>query len=181
MDYAQLTQALNNQDNPLSVEQQHDIEATYNHLKRIARSQRFKVKGTGLNTTALVNEAWIKSQKAKSFNDQNHFFAYCALAMRHILLNEAKKHRLVTYVDHEIETDQPLLKQSDSLLDLERHLIKLKAFSPRLEQVFTYKFFGDMDFDVIAEVMNLSERTVFRDWKKAKAMLAVAMESSPNE
>ena len=173
MDYVQLTQALNNQKNPLSADQQHDIEVAYDYLKRIARSQRFKVKGTGLNTTALVNEAWIKSQKAKSFNDRNHFFAYCALAMRHILLNEAKKHRLLTYVDSEADFEQPLIKESDSLLDLERHLEKLKAFNPRLEQIFTYKFFGDMEFDAIAVVLDVSERTVFRDWKKAKAMFSM--------
>ena len=177
MEYLQLTQALNNQPNQLSQSQQHEIEQVYSHLKKIARSQRFKVKGTGLNTTALVNEAWIKSQKnANSFNDRNHFFAYCALAMRHILLNEAKKHRLLTYVDSEADFEQPLIKESDSLLDLERHLEKLKAFNPRLEQIFTYKFFGDMEFDAIAVVLDVSERTVFRDWKKAKAMLAAAMQ-----
>ena len=96
--------------------------------------------------------------------------------MRHILLNEAKKHRLITYVDSGTDFEQPLIKQADSLLDLERHLEKLKSFSPRLEQIFTYKFYGDMEFDAIAEVLNVSERTVFREWKKARAMLAAAMQ-----
>lgn len=177
MEYKQLTQALNQQPNDLSKSQQQDLTFVYSHLKKIARSQRFKVKGTGLNTTALVNEAWIKSQgSAKSFHDRNHFFAYCALAMRHILLNEAKKHRLITYVDNATDFEQPLIKEADALLDLERHLEKLKGFSPRLEQIFTYKFFGDMEFDAIAQVLDVSERTVFRDWKKAKAMLAAAMQ-----
>lgn len=177
MDYQQLTQALNQKATDLTESQQQDMAFAYEHLKKIARSQRFKVRGTGLNTTALVNEAWLKSQgKANSFTDRNHFFAYCSLAMRHILLNEAKKNRLITYVDHDAHVEQPLLKESDTLMDLERHLQMLKQFDARLEQIFTYKFFGDMDFDAIADVMNVSERTVFRDWKKAKAMLAAAMQ-----
>lgn len=177
MDSANLTQLLNNKQSALTNEQQHDIEAVYQRLKEIARTQRFKIKGTGINTTALVNEAWLKSQnQSKTFNDRNHFFAYSALAMRHILLNEAKKNQLITYVDDSGFAEQPVFKESSYLLDLEKQLIKLKAFDESLEQVFTYKFFGDMEFSDIAEVMQVSERTVFRNWKKARAMLAVALQ-----
>lgn len=177
MDSANLTQLLNSDQSHLSGQQQLDIEAVYQRLKEIARTQRFKIKGTGINTTALVNEAWLKSQKqAKTFNDRNHFFAYSALAMRHILLNEAKKNRLITYVDDSEPLEQPVFKESTYLLDLEMQLQKLKAFDESLEQVFTYKFFGDMDFADIAAVMEVSERTVYRNWKKARAMLAVAMQ-----
>ena len=176
MDSANLTQLLNNKQSALSHEQQHDIEAVYQRLKEIARTQRFKIKGTGINTTALVNEAWLKSQNQnKTFNDRNHFFAYSALAMRHILLNEAKKNQLITYVDDSSFVEQPVFKESNYLLDLEKQLIKLKAFDENLERVFTYKFFGDMEFADIADVMQVSERTVFRNWKKARAMLAVAL------
>ncbi len=177
MDAANLTQLLNNDQSSLTSAQQQDIEAVYQRLKEIARMQRFKIKGTGVNTTALVNEAWLKSQKqAKTFNDRNHFFAYSSLAMRHILLNEAKKNQLITYVDEHTHLEQPVYKESVYLLDLEKQLLKLKKFDADLEQVFTYKFFGDMDFVDIAEVMQVSERTVFRNWKKARAMLAVAMQ-----
>lgn len=176
MDQKDLTQLLNNDQSNLSSQQQIDIEAVYEHLKKIARSQRFKIKGTGINTTALVNEAWLKNQKtAKTFNDRNHFFAYSALAMRHILLNEARRNQVVTFVDSQSDIENPVLAESTYLLDLEKQLIKLKTFDASLEQVFTYKFFGDMDFKDIAEVMDVSERTVFRNWKKARAMLAVAL------
>ncbi len=177
MDTDNLTQLLNNDQSALTHDQQKDIEAVYQRLKEIARIQRFKIKGTGINTTALVNEAWLKSQKqAKTFNDRNHFFAYSALAMRHILLNEAKKNQLITYVDETDYVNQPVFKESSYLLDLEKQLVRLKAFDEKLEQVFTYKFFGDMEFADIAEVMQVSERTVFRNWKKARAMLAVALQ-----
>ncbi len=181
MDSAHITQLLNKNQGELTGQQQQDIEAVYQRLKEIARTQRFKVKGTGFNTTALVNEAWLKSQKNdKTFNDRNHFFAYSALAMRHILLNEAKKNRLITYVDDDKNIEnaqqQPVFKDSTYLIDLEMHLVKLKAFDANLEQVFTFKFFGDMEFADIADVMGVSERTVFRNWKKARAMLSAAMQ-----
>ncbi len=176
MDTDNLTQLLNNDQSSLNHDQQKDIEAVYQRLKEIARIQRFKIKGTGINTTALVNEAWLKSQKqTKTFNDRNHFFAYSALAMRHILLNEAKKNQLITYVDETDYVNQPVFKESNYLIDLEKQLVRLKAFDANLEQVFTFKFFGDMEFADIAEVMGVSERTVFRNWKKARAMLAVAL------
>lgn len=178
MELSGLTQLLNTDHKKLSVGQQKDMGLVYRKLKQIAKSQRLKIKTDGLNTTALVNEAWLKTKDTnKTFNDRNHFFAYCSITMRHILINQARKNQKITYVDDATKLDNQLVhQQSDYLLDLERQLIKLKAFSPRLEQIFTFKFFGDMDFDSIAELMDTSERTVFRDWKKARTMLSVAMQ-----
>ncbi len=186
MDNKHLTELLNIGQAELSPDQQHDIEEVYQQLKNIARVQRFKLHGpgkvsgqsSGLNTTALVNESWLKTHsKHKTFSNRDHFFAYCALAMRHILLDQARRNKLVTYVDDEQALDgHPVYKQSDFLLDLESQLERLGEFSPRLEKVFTYRFFGDMSFDSIAAVMQLSDRTVLREWKKARAMLAVALE-----
>ena len=179
MDTFGLTQLLNTNFKGLSTSQQNEMDEIYLKLKQIAKSQRFKIKNNSLNTTELVNEAWLVTKGgSKTFNDRNHFFAYCSIAMRHILIQQARKNKLLTYIDDDQQLDQHIVyKQSDHLLDLERQLIKLKAFSPRLEQIFTYKFYGDMDFDSIAKLMNLSERTVFRDWKKARAMLSVAMQA----
>lgn len=177
MELSDLTQILNNNNKNLSAGQQKDMDLIYGKLKQIAKSQRLKIKTNGLNTTALVNEAWLKTKDTdKTFNDRNHFFAYCSIAMRHILINQAKKNKLVTYVDDIELVQQKIYQQSDYLLELERQLKKLKKFSPRLEQIFTYRFFGDMDFDSIANLLKMSERTVLRDWKKARIMLSVAME-----
>ena len=172
-----LTNLLNANSKGLSNSQQNDMDQVYRKLKKIAKSQKFKIKSNGLNTTELVNEAWLVTKgKNKTFNDRNHFFAYCSIAMRHILLQQARKNQLLTYIDDDNKLENNnIIQQSDYLLELERQLKKLKDFSPRLEQIFTYKFFGDMEFDSIAEMMNISERTVFRDWKKARTMLSVAM------
>jgi RNA polymerase sigma factor (TIGR02999 family) len=177
MESDNLTQLINSNKEELSFQQQQDIDKIYHHLKKIAKSQKFKIQNSGLNTTSIVNEAWLKSfNKNKSFNDRNHFFAYCAIAMRHILIEQARKNKLLTSIeDKSTVENQPINKQSDYLLELDRQLIRLKSFSERLEQVFTYRFFSEMEFDAIATIMDVSERTIIRDWKKARTMLAVAM------
>jgi len=181
MDDKAITQLLNVDQAALSPDQQHDIEKVYQQLKKIARVQRFKIQSHGLNTTALVNEAWVKTHSGqKTFSNRDHFFAYCALAMRHILLDQARRNKLITFVDDEQALDgHPVYKQSDYLLDLEQQLERLGKFSPRLEKVFTYRFFGDMPFESIAAVLSISDRTVLREWKKAKTMLAAAMKFEP--
>ncbi len=178
MDLGGLTQLLNADQSNLNRQQQRDLEQVYQHLKKIAKTQKFKINSPVLNTTALVNEAWLKTRDTqKAFNDRDHFFAYCALAMRHILINQARKNKLVTYVDDDKALNQqPVYQQSDRMLELDRQLQRLRKFSPRLEQIFTYKYFGDMEFAQIATLLDVSERTVFRDWQKARAMLSVAME-----
>lgn len=177
MDAPDLTELINTNQDKLSADQQHDIEAVYNQLKQIARVQRFKISNHGLNTTSLVNEAWLKTHAGnRTFNDRRHFFAYCALAMRHILLDQARRNKLLTYVDDESALDgQPVYRQSDFLLDLERQLLRLGKYSKRLEQIFTLKFYGEMTFDDISDYLKISRRTAIRDWKKAQAMLSVAL------
>lgn len=172
----EITSLLNQDSSDFSENQQHEIASVYQHLKQIARGQRLKIKGSSLNTTALVNEAWVKTHKqSKIFTDRKHFFAYCALAMRHILLNEAKHNQIITFVEYDDELKPTSFNESDYLLELDLQLRKLKSYNSRLEQVFTFKYFGDMEFSDIAEVLDLSERTVFRDWQKAKTMLAAAL------
>ena len=172
-----VTRLINTDSAELSLTEQQDMQAVYDRLKNIARGQRLKVRNQGLNTTALVNEAWLKSRNSQNtFNDRNHFFAYCAVAMRHILYNQARRNQLVTFVALEREQQpQAIQVQSDFLIDLESHLEKLSDFEPRLEQVFTFKYFGDMTMASIAEVLDISERTALRDWKKARTMLSVAL------
>jgi RNA polymerase sigma factor (TIGR02999 family) len=178
MGETQITRMLNLDQSQLTPEQQEEMASVYQQLKSIARTQRFKVQNNRIHTTALVNEAWLKSKGGdKTFNNRDHFFGYCALCMRHILYDQARRNKLVTYVDDKDLKDQPVYQQSLLMLDVEIKLQLLKEHYPRLEQIFTYRYFGDMDFDAIARLLNLSERTVLRDWKKSKAMLAAALDA----
>ena len=177
MDPLQLTQLLNASNHSLTNEQQKALESVYLQLKKIAHSQRFKVRQNDHNTTALVNEAWIKlNHKTRVFNDRHHFFATSALAMRQILLNQAQK---VAYRSEDTlgEDVEMVTDKSDAmwLLDLDRELQKLGQYASRLETVFVYKYFGGMSIDEIAAATETSPRTVDRDWKKAKLMMSVAL------
>ncbi len=120
MDISNFTQLLNSDQQELSPSQQKDMENIYQQLKHIAKSQKFKIKVNDLNTTALVNETWLKTKDTnKFFNDRNHFFAYCAIAMRHILINQARKNKLITYIDNDEQLlQQEVYIQSEYLLDL---------------------------------------------------------------
>ncbi|WP_395377023.1 ECF-type sigma factor [Marinicella sp. W31] len=177
MEMQELTQLLNRHGSEMTVEHQKMLEMVYQQLKKIAKSQKFKVSQQELNTTALVNEAWIKLNKNdKIFSNRNHFFATSAIAMRHILLNQAKK-QTSRGISQPLEEDSLVDNASEALwfLDLEKHLQQLGEYSKRLEEVFVYRYFGGMKLEEIAELMSLSKRTVNRDWKKAKLMLSVAL------
>ncbi len=178
MDQKQLTQLINADKQKLSAEQQKQLESVYFHLKKIAHSQKFKVHKHGLNTTALVNEAWIKlNHNDRVFNDRGHFFATSALAMRQILLNEAEKVAKRSE-DELFPVDEILVDKSEAiwLIDLEQQLKKMGQFSERLETVFVYKYFGGMSIEEIAGALAISPRSVDRAWKKAKLMMSVALE-----
>lgn len=178
MDTKHLTQLINTDNRQLSTAQQKQLESVYFQLKRMAHSQKFKVQKHELNTTALVNEAWIKlNHNNRVFNDRNHFFATSALAMRQILLNQAQK--VANRREDECqEVDDLMVDKSEAiwLIDLEYQLKKMGQYSSRLETIFVYKYFGGMRIEEIAVILEISPRTVDRDWKKAKLMMSLALE-----
>ncbi len=172
-----LTELINSNNKDMSDRDHQALAMVYDHLKKIAKSQKYKVSQGEFNTTALVNEAWLKLYKNhRIFNDRNHFYATSAMAMRQILLNEAQK-QLKRQASRSLKEDSPAVEHTEALwlLDLETQLIKLGEYSKRLEEVFICRYFGGMGIEEIAGMLSLSKRTVNRDWKKAKLMLSVAM------
>jgi RNA polymerase sigma factor (TIGR02999 family) len=153
------------------------IPLMYQDLRRIARRERRRVSaGVTLQTTALVHEAYLKLEHSASFNDNEHFVRACALAMRHILINHARD-RLArkrgggvanVSVDDVPEIsgapDEVILKINDALLEL-------AELNPRLAQVVECRFFGGYDDTETAGALGLTDRTVRRDWVKARAWL----------
>jgi RNA polymerase sigma factor (TIGR02999 family) len=177
MDTKYLTQLLNTDNRQLTTHQQKQLESVYYQLKKIAHSQKFKVHKHELNTTAIVNEAWIKlNNKDRVFNDRSHFFATSALAMRQILLNQAEK--VANRAEDITEEIDGMVDKSEAiwLIDLEKQLTKMGQYSSRLETVFVYKYFGGMTIEEIGTALKTSPRTIDRDWKKAKLMMSLALE-----
>lgn len=152
------------------------IREVYDELKLIASNQRRHRHGA-LQTTALVNEAWIKLEKhGLDLNDQGHFMAVAATAMRQILLDEIK-HAMackrggdqihITYQTIPGENVDALV-----LLQLEDGLNWLASKSERMLNVFQMRYFIGFKESEVAAALNVSERTVRRDWIKARALLS---------
>jgi RNA polymerase sigma factor (TIGR02999 family) len=149
----------------------------YDELRAIARRTRAKVgRGLTMQTTALVNETYLKLRTARGWNDEAHFLCAAALAMRHVLVNHAQariaakrgagaEHLPLEAADY--VTDE----QDDMLINLNEALAKLAAEAPRLAQVVECRYFGGYDDSSTARALQLSERTVRRDWVLARAWL----------
>ena len=155
----------------------------YDALHAIAHRQlRKRSAGQTLRTTALVHEAYLRlvDQTRAQWNDRVHFFAVAALAIRHILVNYARRKRAQKRGGgwHRLDLDEAALapeERADVLLALDEALDDLAALDERLSRVVVLRFFGGMTEEEIARADGVSARTVRRDWHKAKAFLAHAL------
>jgi RNA polymerase sigma factor (TIGR02999 family) len=134
-----------------------------------------------LCTTALVNETWLKLARAGAVaKDREHFLALSARAMRMIVVDEARRRlsakrggdqlRVTLDEGHEEETHG-----ADDLLALDAAMQRLAEADPRLAQVVEWRYFAGMSEAEIAAQLGMTERTVRRDWRKARAFLQVQM------
>jgi RNA polymerase sigma factor (TIGR02999 family) len=152
------------------------VPLVYEDLRRVAHRQLDREGGGHtLQTTALIHEAYLKlaSGGAMSATSRAHFLAIAARAMRQVLVDYARRRKAtkrgggvisVTLGDEAGPADT----SSDDLLALDD---ALKELDPRQRQVIECRFFGGMEEKDIAEVLGVSERTVRRDWVKARAWL----------
>jgi len=149
----------------------------YQDLRRIARRERHRVRaGVTLQTTALVHEAYLKLEHLASFNDDEHFLRACALAMRHILVNHARgrmaSKRGGGAANIPLEDAPEISAAPDEvILQINDALVSLAELSPRLAQVVECRFFAGYDDAETARALGLTDRTVRRDWVKARAWL----------
>lgn len=150
----------------------------YEDVRRIARRER-RARGGGetLQTTALIHEAYLKLRNSPGFNDRSHFLGAAALAMRHVLVNyardrvAAKRGGGAVMLPLEAATDVGLPPSEQALLDVNEAVARLAQLSPRLAQVVTCRFFAGYGDEETAAALGLTDRTVRRDWAKARAWL----------
>jgi RNA polymerase sigma factor (TIGR02999 family) len=159
--------------------------AIYQELRLIARSRLHRHRrGTMLDTTALVHEAYLKladtDGRIASFDNRRHFFATAALAMRQILTDQARR-RLATKRGGEqrnltLNEDAVAAEgRSVDVLQLDAALSQLQELDAALAEVVNLRYFGGLSLDDIAELQGTSRRTVSRNWKKARAFLHAQM------
>src|SRR5207244_4005744 len=138
-----------------------------------------------LQTTALVNEAYLRLADQTNPNWQNraHFFAVAARAMRQILVSYARSQRSQKRGGGalKIELDDAALvspEQSQEIVDLYEALERLATLDSRKAQVVELKYFGGLNYDEMAEVLKISRVTVRREWEFAKLWLYTELHSA---
>ena len=158
----------------------HLFSVTYEELRRLAATVRRNDPNTTLNPTALVNEAWLKLSKSREIAATSplHFKRIAARAMRQVLV-EAARRRSSTKRGGEAELtvtfDEAVQKKpsgGEEILALNTALDALAQMNPRQAVMVESRFFGGLDVPETAALLNVSEATVMRDWRAAKAWLA---------
>lgn len=148
-------------------------------LSRLARNyMRGQKAGHTLQTTALVNEAYIRliDSDRVDWQDRNHFFAISAQLMRRILVDSARRknsqkrggEQIQVTLDDDLNVSDE--KEAD-VLALDESLRLLAEMSPRQAQIVELRYFGGLTEEQIAETLDISSRTVRRDWNLARAWL----------
>jgi RNA polymerase sigma factor (TIGR02999 family) len=159
---------------PAALEQL--VPLVYQDLRRLARRQLGHEYGERtLNATALVHESYLKlGVGALAASDRAHFLAIAARAMRQVLVDHARDRKAAKRGGGMWEcttlTDGAWVREfdGDGVLALDE---ALAALEPRQRQVVECRFFGGMEEQEIAVALGVSERTVHRDWMKARAWL----------
>jgi RNA polymerase sigma factor (TIGR02999 family) len=154
------------------------IPLVYEDLHRLAhRYMAAERPGHTLQTTALVNEAYVRLMDAADANPENriHFFAVCSRVMRQILVDWARSRQALkrggAVLHIELKEPLALVDPRTDLIAIDDGLNALAAIDPRKSRVVELRFFGGLSVKEAAEVLKVSEETVQRDWKLAKSWL----------
>jgi RNA polymerase sigma factor (TIGR02999 family) len=156
------------------------FSVTYEELRRLASTVKRRDGSVTLNPTALVNEAWLKLANSPPFTTTSplHFKRIAARAMRQVLVEAARRRNsdkrggdqappMVTFDESmgPVDCQREILVLDSALTDLAR-------IEPRQAMLVESRFFGGLEIDEIAELLEVSRATIIRDWRAAKAWLA---------
>lgn len=170
-----------------------NFQQYYAELRRMAGARLYRENaGWAINPTALVNECFVKLQGIGSLekSQRTSFLAYASHTMRSIIVDLARAELaqrrgggatvvvLDTVLANALPDETPRSELSD-VLAIDKALTAIEATDPRLAQVVELRYFAGMTFAEVAEALGITERTVHRDWIKAR-MLLLSMLSSPD-
>jgi len=156
------------------------FSVTYEELRRLASSVKRSDPSATLNPTALVNEAWLKLASSPTFatTSRLHFKRIAARAMRQVLIEAARRRNAnkrggmdaVTVTFDESIMSAPSYDRD--LIALDAALDELGRLEPRQAMMVEGRFFGGLEMNEISALLEVSEATLLRDWRAAKAWLA---------
>jgi len=151
----------------------------YDELKRQARVLMSRERGDHtLQPTALVHEAFLRLEKQSGIDWKNreHFYGIASRLMRQILIDHARKHatakrgkKPITFSVDDLNI--PLEERADSLVALDEALRRLEQMDERQSRIVEMRFFGGMSNAEVADALDISERTVNREWDAARLWL----------
>jgi len=155
----------------------------YARLHRLAQAQ---VRGApNKGATSVVHEAFIKLHgRLGDVRDRGHFFSLAARAMRQIVLNHVRDRQRLrrggAFAEH-VDIDDELLsvateERDDQLILVAEVLERLQRLEPRLARLVEMRFFAGMELSEIAPMLEVSERTLMRDWRRARAYIQRGLE-----
>jgi RNA polymerase sigma-70 factor, ECF subfamily len=165
------------EENPQAVDDLYS--ATYEELRRLASRVRRGDPSETLNTTALVNEAYLKlaaSPQLKAVS-RLHFKRIAARAMRQLLVEAARRRKSAKRGGGQVavtldESIAASMNVSEDMLALDAAIDDLARIHPRQALMVEYRFFGGLDLTETAQALEVSESTIDRDWRAARAWLA---------
>ena len=161
------------------------FEAVYDRLKAMASRQLARGSRNTLDTTALVHEAWLKFEAGRglSFEHSAQFFAYAARAMRHVLIDRARARLRQKSGGEWMRVTFTANAEAFAAFDSAEHVVALDEALQRLEQtdaraakVVELRYFAGLSPEQVADLLQVTRRTVDRDWRFANAFLHAATE-----
>ncbi len=154
----------------------------YADLHRIARAQLRRRQHGGLSATSLVSESWLRLCGAEfTVEDRRHFTALIARAMRFVLMDEVRRETAEKRGDGEraLALDERIDAAQDDILSemlaIDAALTRLTRVDRRLAQLVEMRYFAGLEEDEIAFALGVTERTLRRDWRKARAFLVTQL------
>lgn len=156
----------------------------YDELRKLARTRMARIPaGQTLQPTALVHEVWLRLSKSGDvrWNGTGHFFGAAALAMRRILVEQARRKRRIRHgggqerLDID-DVDLAIEVPVDDVLALDRALERLEQEDPRKAQIVLLRWFAGLEREEVADLLEVSVRTVDREWRTVAARLKSELE-----
>ncbi len=160
------------------------MSVVYQELHRLAHHyMKRESPGHTLQTSALVNEAFVKliDQRNVSWQNRSHFFGIASQLMRRILVDHARSHARQKRGGNaqRLSLNTTAVSTKERVVDLvaiDEALTKLAELDSQKSRIVEMKFFGGLTNDEVAECLNVSSRTIEREWRKSKAWLKGALE-----
>lgn len=159
------------------------LPAAYARLRAIAAGQRRRMPVATLNTTALVNEAFLRIAPTPISTDRERYFALFARVVRNTLIDHVRglraQKRDAPLASVDVNGEEAIAFEArdiDRLLAVDTALNQMRARHERLVRVVEMRFFAGFENEEIAEVLGVAEKTVRRDWLQARALLAEVLD-----